>query len=521
MFKESTHRYCFVAGLMILAAGLPFSNFMMSIGQFVLIINWVLEGKIGKKLSAFFRDYPALIFSAIFVLHLAGLIYTSDFQYALKDLRIKIPLLLLPLVVSTSARLSRAEFQIIVNTFLTFVLVSSGVTMYMVFVENVLDPRQASPLISHIRLGLMMCIAIAFSVYFAYIYSRHRIYYLILAVWVFAGLILLESFTGIVIFIVLLSYMLFWFSRQLTIKRLTSRMLVLAVVIPLLFAAFVFVSARQYFSVPDVAIENLDTLTPNGRHYMHDIEQFPLENGQYTGLYVCFDELRSEWNKRSTLNFDSLDHRKQMLSSTLIRYMTSLSLRKDSAGIWQLSERDIRNVEIGIANFHYTRQLNPRKRLMEFFWEYSNYRRFGDPSGHSVMQRIAYWETAHEIFAANWLIGVGTGDIDSAFKEKYIENNTPLKPKFRLRAHNQFLTIAVAFGIFGLLVFLSALFAPAIINRQFRSYLFVVFFITAMLSMINEDTLETQAGVSFFAFFYTVLVLGLKAHDDKQQKDVY
>lgn len=39
-----------------------------------------------------------------------------------------------------------------------------------------------------------------------------------------------------------------------------------------------------------------------------------------------------------------------------------------------------------------------------------------------------------------------------------------------------------------------------------RSFLTTGFFILMMLSMINEDTLETSTGASFVAFFYTVFL---------------
>jgi hypothetical protein len=233
-----------------------------------------------------------------------------------------------------------------------------------------------------------------------------------------------------------------------------------------------------------------------------------LENGRYTGLFLCEQELRSEWNKRSVVAYDSLDHRKQELKYTLIRYLTSRDYTKDSVGIWQLEQSDIVHIEKGIANYHYTQRLNPYKRLLEFFWEYDNYQRTGNPSGHSAMQRLEYWKTAREIFADNWLFGVGTGDVRKVFNAKYEENNSPLQSKYRLRAHNQYLTIAVTFGIPGLLLFLLVLIYPAWSKRMFQNYFFATFFVIAFLSMLNEDTLETQAGVSFFAFFFNLLLFG-------------
>jgi len=49
--------------------------------------------------------------------------------------------------------------------------------------------------------------------------------------------------------------------------------------------------------------------------------------------------------------------------------------------------------------------------------------------------------------------------------------------------------------------------------RKFSDYFFLVFFIIVMLSMIPEDTIESQAGVTFFAFFYSLFLFGKKEED--------
>ena len=99
------------------------------------------------------------------------------------------------------------------------------------------------------------------------------------------------------------------------------------------------------------------------------------------------------------------------------------------------------------------------------------------------------------------LFGVGTGDPDMAFKEEYKINGTQLTEKYRLRSHNQLLAIGVAFGMVGMTWFLFALFYPLFQKTNRTDMLYITFFMIAVFSMINEDTLETQAGATFFAFF--------------------
>lgn len=494
----------------------------MSIGQFVLIINWLVEGRIKEKLNSFIRNPLALLISSFYFLHLLGLFHTSDFQYALKDLRIKIPLLLLPLVISTTAPLLRKEFNLVIYVFLGAVVSSSLVTAWLVIIENVSEPKLASPFISHIRLSLLLCIAIAYSLYFAWKQKPMRGLFGGVVLWLIVGLLLLEAFTGILIFAALLLFFLLYTACQESRRLLKTLYISLAVLFPLAALFLVSKIAEQYFHKPEIQISTLPLTTDMGNPYTHSISDYPLENGRYTGIYICEQELRSEWNKRSSISYDNLDRRKQEIKFTLIRYLTSKDLTKDSIGVWQLQQSDIDHIETGIANYHYAIRLNPYKRILEFFWEYSNYKNTGNPSGHSAMQRLEYWKTAKEIFAANWLFGVGTGDVRKVFNTKYEENNSPLQDRYRLRAHNQFLTTAVTFGIPGLLLFLLILIYPAWSKQMFRNYFFATFFIVAVLSMLNEDTLETQAGVSFFAFFFNLLLLGypetIKKEDEEEDE---
>lgn len=55
------------------------------------------------------------------------------------------------------------------------------------------------------------------------------------------------------------------------------------------------------------------------------------------------------WNKRSNMKYDSLDGNGFYVSSTVIRYLTSMELRKDLDRINALTDEDVTNIEKGIA----------------------------------------------------------------------------------------------------------------------------------------------------------------------------
>jgi hypothetical protein len=94
--------------------------------------------------------------------------------------------------------------------------------------------------------------------------------------------------------------------------------------------------------------------------------------------------------------------------------------------------------------------------------------------------------------------------------------NSPLDKANRWRSHNQYLSIFIAFGVFGFLWFIFTLLYPAFITKKYNNYYFAVFWLIAVLSMLAEDTLETQDGVTFFAFFNAFLLFS--GNKDQEQE---
>jgi O-antigen ligase len=126
------------------------------------------------------------------------------------------------------------------------------------------------------------------------------------------------------------------------------------------------------------------------------------------------------------------------------------------------------------------------------------------------MQRLEFWKASLGIISDNWLTGVGTGDMNIAFTDQYEKMQSKLSPDQRWRSHNQFLSIFIGFGIFGLVWFLVAILYPPIMLRKQDDFFLVVFMIIAFLSMLTEDTIESQTGVTFFAFFYSFFLFARK-----------
>jgi hypothetical protein len=301
---------------------------------------------------------------------------------------------------------------------------------------------------------------------------------------------------------------LYYTMKKRNIYSRTS--LVLLILAPTVLFVYLMGVITDVYKVHKIDLENLDKQTAQGNYYWHDLSNLQTENGHYVWLYICTDELRTSWNERSSYDFDGEDSKGQLIRFTLIRYMTSKGLRKDAEGVRQLTDEDVSLIEDGEASYHYHERSVFYIRLYKIIWEVQQYLRTGDPSGYSAMQRIEYWKTSLQIIRQHPLIGVGTGDMNIAFERQYEIMNSLLKPEFRWRSHNQFFSIGVGFGVIGIIWFMICLLYPAIRLKRFSDYYYLSFFVIMIVSMISEDTIETQAGVTIFAFFTSLFLFGKK-----------
>lgn len=502
----------------MLALGLPLSKYLMSLSQLILLGNWIVEGGLKEKFSTFFKNKPALILSSVLILHFLGMLYTTDMNYAMNDIRIKLPLLALPLIISTSRPFSGKIFDVLMYVFVsaTFIAtMTSNLILVDVIHKEIVDTRNISIFIDHIRFGLLVCMAIFISGYYCYRSQSvsARLVWAVAIIWFIVFLVRMESLTGLAVlgltFFILTAYKLFVSANKLI--RIAG---VIGIACSLLFCFFYLRSVSQE-NIPKekVDMSRLEEKTKRGTLYRHDTTSTQTENGYYVWLYRCEEELNEAWAKRSKIPFLGNDMKGNEIQYTIIRFLASKGLRKDYDAVGLLTDEEVKAIERGVSNVNYQDVSSLKGRLHETFWEIEKYRSTGNPNGNSLAQRYEYWKTALHIIAQYPLFGVGTGDVQLAFDEQYVKENSPLGMDLRFHSHNQYLTIAVAFGIFGLIWFLVALFYPMYKQKRFLDYLYITFFIVTMTSFLNEDTLETQAGVTFYVFFNTLFLFANRKDD--------
>ncbi|MEP7263238.1 MAG: O-antigen ligase family protein [Bacteroidota bacterium] len=496
--------YLYFAGLTALVAGLPLWLLLISISQIVLLLAWFCDGNIKSKIKSAIHHPVFPVIAGIYILHIAGLIFTTDFSYALDDLRIKLPLLILPLVICTMPPLPKNKFDLILKVLLLSTLISTlySTAVWLGFTHvEVQDIRDISVFISHIRLSLIICMCLVIIIYLLREEKKTmmRTVLYILSAWFIVFLFILQSLTGIcILFVFLISFIISEARKNKAVRLFAFLLFPLLIYGSVRLFDFVFIdSIKKVVITPGMLKEK----TASGNFYSQNTNLYQTENNNPVWINICDKELESVWNKRSTYNFTGRDAMGQDLRTTLIRFLASKNLYRDSIAVSSLSEDEITAVENGIPNVDYMEGSSVSNRMKQLAWEYRTYYYSGNSSGHSIMQRFEFWKTGYYIFRKFPVTGTGTGDIKKEFVVAYEEIHSSLLEKFRLRAHNEYLTMFITFGIFGGSYFLFAMIYPWFRMHKRNDLLYTCAITILLMSMLMEDTPESQAGATIFAFF--------------------
>lgn len=119
--------------------------------------------------------------------------------------------------------------------------------------------------------------------------------------------------------------------------------------------------------------------------------------------------------------------------------------------------------------------------------------------------RFNIWLSSVEIIKNNVLLGVGNGDVEDELKNVYKKHNMQAAIDKSLNAHNQFLETFIALGIVGFMMLVTIIIIPLINAIKKRKILLLAFVVIIIINFMFESMLNTQAGVVFFAFFFSFL----------------
>lgn len=509
MFSPKIHRYLFLFGLFSLAFGLMVGSVPTSVPQFILLGNWIIEGDYKRKLNLLKTNKLFWIITSIFFLHLIGMLYTQNYEDGLTDLRIKVPLLFLPGLFFSSKPIDAKEFKILLYCFIAGSFVNTAWCLVYNYILHTNDvARNASRFMSHIRLGLYLNVAIASCFYFLINSTKtlHKIIFAIILFYFIFTLYALGLASGIVNLAILSAFALivFLLRQKLYIK--------IGSVVILLGLTFYIVYFFTSFLNSQLVAKKTESNTPRmynaaGNLCLNSEISTQKENGNYVYMNIQTIELQKEWSRRFPEDsFSYTPAHNLQRYNVLIRYMASKGVYKDSAGMSLLNAEDFKNIRSNITNYKYPDWGFMQKRIYEFVWEYDEFINDRGVNGHSLTMRLYFWKAASVIIKNNFLFGVGTGDVQNELNKTYIQTHSPLTKDWFKRPHNQFLTITVSLGLLGLLVFIFSFVYPVIELKKQLHVLFWPYFLILCISFVLEDTLETQAGLSFYAFFYSIFI---------------
>jgi len=497
---KPVHAYIQFIGCLGIAAGLPWSKVPLSLSVVLLAINFILRGDFADVYQNWKRK-KALWFFLIFVaIELISILWTQNKVQALADLNVRAPFYALPILLTAKPLTNRKQIQWIGLAFILACLITSviNVGFYLHRWGNKVydDFRGLSLFVSHVRYALIIVMATVFC--FAwFIYKLPSRWFAVpLFGWFLFYTYFAQIISGYIAFAACTFVIAILFLSSIKKRFIRIGIGVSFTAVVVVFSTWVYQIIQP---VPHrVKIENLPTHTVNGRLYCETVADL-WENGYPIYGWYAPDELSAEWNKRSQMDYETGivptgDH----IYNTLIRYMTSKGLTKDSVGISKMTTDDIKNVEKGVNSVRVL-EGGLRSRLYSISYQLQHK---NDPNGHSLLQRLEYWKAATHLIKNNWAMGVGTGDVQDEFNQYYEKTNSILIPENRHRAHQMYLTVIISSGIIAFAFFLLWWIAQIKVAWRLKSLTWLCFIAIAMSSFLIEDTLETQLGGMFVSFFF-------------------
>ena len=485
-----------------IAIGLPWSKIPMSIGTLLIFANLILKADFKSYWDSWKQNTWLKALFAYVVLEWISLIWTHNFEYALADFRIKLPLYALPLAMVAIPFKTRKTLFSIVLAFLVVLTITSIINFgsyYHWWGNKTYDDIRGMSLFgSHIRYSLEIVMGIVICIGWILRKLPFYSFAFVVVVWLIIYTYYSQILSGYIAFsAIILAGLL------LIIKNFPSKPFKLIILVSFLglIIGSGFWLYKELKPIPHkVNLNELKLHSKKGEAYFFD-KNTRWENGYPVLAQVAEKELEHSWNSVSSIPYHGgKDIHGNPIHFTLMNYMTSKGLTKDEEGFKQLSKNEIRLIESGInSTLVVNGGLKARLHGISMQLEYSD-----NPNGHSLLQRLEYWKAAKNIVANNWFLGVGSGDIDDTFKQFYKSSHSKLTIENQHRTHNQFLTSWITSGIFGFITFILWWLFQLKTALKLKAFEWLCFVFICCFSFLTEDTIETQMGVTFVAFFFAL-----------------
>jgi O-antigen ligase len=494
-------------------AVMPFSEALVSIMSGVVLFTALAEDNLKNKIRRVKERRILLFISSVFLIYLLSGIIFGNFNNAVYDLKKNLFFLVIPLAFMAGKEITTRQKQQLFIVFSMAVMAASLFAVYqwiITFYAGATDVRGIS-LISHIRFSFQVILSFWFCALiiiknYNVISKTTLIMLFVISLYFLAFVLFQQSLTGLYTLTASILFFIFYaiIKSPEKYKPFLFVSALLLLLIPVLYISW---AVSRFYDIEEADVNSIEKTTALGNAYNHYFDDPLVENGRYVYLYVCEEEMREAWNKRSECKYDSAGQNGFPLHATLMRYLTSKGLRKDAEGVEALTDKDVCNIENGISNVIFKdKKFSLYPRIYQTIWEYYVYSKTGYANEQSLSQRIEFAKAAFTIINKNFWFGVGTGNWKDEFNEAYHENSSKLAEKYYSSAHNQYLNYFVKFGITGLAMILFFIVYPVIQTGRYRDIYFLIFLIAMFFANFSDSNLESHMGGSFFVFFYCLYI---------------
>ena len=504
--RKSLHDWIWYGSICLLVTMMPVSRYMATVSLIIMAANWIAQGRFRERFRVFATDRPAVALSLIYGLNVAGLLWSKDLHFALfNDLLHKLPILILPVIFSTSPVPDAKRVRLILFLFIASVFLVSLIGISNRLILSNYEFRDASPFI----IGLYYSILLILAAFQLPPLTRQATgskgwHYAGLAIsgWLIFYLFYLRSLSGIASFAgVLILLIIMWLAAERRTYLKISVTTIILLITALTAVSFIRIYHETHHE-NDTDFSSLPVKSDKGYYYYHDTNAIMRENGNLVMINIAETELKDAWNAVSELDFDSADMSGDYLKYTLFRYMASKGLRKDSNDFMQLNEADIEAVEKGITNYRNTGRPGFMIRVHDEMRGLYIYRKTEKRESYagSFTERLDQWSASWQAFKEHPVFGWGTGSILLAVDYGFEKNGSPLAGR-GMKPHSQYLYILLTLGITGLILYIG-LYSYAVIKTGiYKLLIFKVFIVVFVVNFLANNSFEDQLGQNPFVFF--------------------
>jgi O-antigen ligase len=127
-------------------------------------------------------------------------------------------------------------------------------------------------------------------------------------------------------------------------------------------------------------------------------------------------------------------------------------------------------------------------------------------NNETLEPRVKRWEFVLDLIHQQPLTGYGSGTGKRLLKEIYYENKYYNSFLHGLNAHNQYLSIWLKTGIWGLAFFLASLLYGLAWGWKKKDVLFASFMLFCCIVSFSENIFDVSKGIFFYAIFYSFFI---------------